>query len=276
MTRAASTTSTVPARGGTRWASGALRPRLLPAAILLVVLGALPLQAQDMLKAITGQDPSQLSTPLRLLALMTVLTLVPSIVLMTTCFPRIVIVLAFLRRAIGTQELPPNQIMLGLALFLTAAVMGPTWKKIYSDGLSPYMEGRIGDAEALERTVAPLKTFMLDRTLRKELRLFIEISRYQEAVSARGDAPEEERLADLPLTIVIPAFLISELKIAFQMGFILYLPFLIIDLIVATTLISMGMLVLPPILISLPLKIMVFVMVDGWSLIVEQLVRSVT
>ena len=230
----------------------------------------------EALQTLAGQEPAQLSTPLRLLVLLTVLSLVPSIVLMTTCFPRIVIVLAFLRRALGTQELPPNQIMIGLALFLTAAVMGPTWKRVYAEGLSPYMEGTIVDGEeAFKRTVQPLKEFMIQRTLRKELRLFVEISRYEEELTARGVSPESENIEQLPLSIVMPAYLLSELKTAFQMGFVLYLPFLVIDLVVATTLISMGMFVLPPILISLPLKVMVFVMVDGWSLIVEQLVRSV-
>ena len=230
----------------------------------------------EALQTLAGQEPAQLSTPLRLLVLLTVLSLVPSIVLMTTCFPRIVIVLAFLRRALGTQELPPNQIMIGLALFLTAAVMGPTWKRVYAEGLSPYMEGTIVDGEeAFKRTVQPLKEFMIQRTLRKELRLFVEISRYEEELTARGVSPESENIEQLPLSIVMPAYLLSELKTAFQMGFVLYLPFLVIDLVVATTLISMGMIVLPPILISLPLKVMVFVMVDGWSLIVEQLVRSV-
>ncbi len=243
---------------------------------LAVLLATSPALGQDdMLRTLTGQDPSQLSTPLRLLVLLTVLSLVPSIVLMTTCFPRIVIVLAFLRRAIGTQELPPNQIMIGLALFLTAAVMAPTWKTIYADALSPYMDGKIGDEEALERSISPLKTFMLERTMRTELRLFVEISKYEEELERQGVTAQEEEIGDLPMRIVVPAYLLSELKIAFKMGFVLYLPFLIIDLIVATTLISMGMLVLPPILISLPLKVMVFVMVDGWSLIVDQLIRSV-
>lgn len=246
--------------------------RACVAVVLCVV--ATPLPAQDVLRTLTGQEPSQLSTPLRLLVLLTVLSLVPSIILMTTCFPRIVIVLSFLRRALGTQELPPNQIMIGLALFLTGAVMAPTWKGIYQDAITPYMEGRIGDQEALDRSMGPLKEFMIRRTQRKELRLFVEISRYEEEMAARGTTAREESVADLPLTVVIPAFLISELKVAFQMGFIVYLPFLIIDLIVSTTLISMGMLVLPPILISLPLKVMVFVMVDGWSLIVEELIKS--
>lgn len=238
-------------------------------------LVATPVQAQDMLRTLTGQDPSQLSTPLRLLAMLTVLSLVPSIVLMTTCFPRILIVLSFLRRAIGTQELPPAQVMVGLALFITAAVMAPTWERVYEDSLSPYMKNEISDGEAYDRAVGPLKTFMLDRSLITDLRLFIEISRYEEKLAAEGKRVEDQEVEDLPLTVVIPAFLISELKVAFKMGFVIYLPFLIIDLIVATTLLSMGMMVLPPFMVSLPLKVMVFVLVDGWHLVVEQLVVSI-
>jgi flagellar biosynthetic protein FliP len=241
------------------------------------VVASTPLGAQeDILRTLAGQEPSQLSTPLRLLALITVLSLVPSIVLMTTCFPRIVIVLSFLRRAIGTQDMPPSQIMVGLALFLTAAIMAPTWNRVYEDALEPYMEGRLSDAEAYRRTVEPLKTFMLARTLRADLRLFVELAGIT-AEPAVGDADgtaASQRLADLPLNVVIPAFLISELRVAFQMGFVIYLPFLIIDLVVATALISMGMMVLPPFMISLPLKVLVFVLVDGWRLTVESLVKS--
>ncbi|MBI4584279.1 MAG: flagellar type III secretion system pore protein FliP [Planctomycetes bacterium] len=230
--------------------------------------------AEDLLRTLTGQEPSQLSTPLRLLALLTVLSLVPSIVLMTTCFPRIVIVFSFLRRAMGTQDLPPSQIMIGLALFLTAAVMTPTWQRIYQEALAPYMEGKLTEEQAFDKAVLPLKSFMLEKTLRKDLRLFVELSRYEEQMAKAGSAAAEESVTALPLQVIIPAFLISELKVSFQMGFVLYLPFLIIDLVVSTTLISMGMLVLPPFMISFPLKVLVFVLVDGWNLIVEQLVKS--
>ena len=192
---------------------------------------------------------------------------------MTTCFPRIVIVFSFLRRAIGTQDLPPSQIMIGLALFLTAAVMAPTWQKIYQEALTPYMEGKMAEEQAFEKAMGPLKDFMLEKTLRKDLRLFVELSRHQE-MQVQGTSATAESVIDLPLKVIIPAFLISELKVSFQMGFVLYLPFLIIDLVVSTTLISMGMLVLPPFMISFPLKVLVFVLVDGWNLIVEQLVKS--
>lgn len=228
----------------------------------------------DMLRTLTGGDPSRLSVPLRILALLTVLTLVPSIVLLTTCFPRIVIVLSFVRRAIGTQELPPNQVIIGLSLFLTAMIMGPVWKEIHSTAIVPYQANEIGEEEAARRALLPLKKFMIDHTLRSDLRLFVELSKYEEDAARRGVSPESEPLTELPITVVVPAFVLSEMKTAFQMGFLLYLPFVIIDLIISTALISMGMLVLPPILISFPLKVLVFVLVDGWRLIVEELVKS--
>ena len=236
--------------------------------------GAGDLLGPDPLRALTGGDPSRLATPLRILALLTVLTLVPSIVLLATCFPRIVIVLSFVRRALGTQELPPNQILIGLALFLTAMIMAPVWEEVHRDALVPYQAGTIGDEEALERALAPLKRFMADRTLRSDLRLFVEVSGYEEEAKREGKWSEAAPVSGLPLKVLLPAFSLSELKVAFQMGFVLYLPFVIIDLIVATALISMGMLVLPPILISLPLKVLVFVLVDGWRIVVQELVRS--
>jgi len=228
----------------------------------------------DILKTLTGSDPTRLAVPLRILGLLTVLTLVPSIILLTTCFPRIVIVLSFVRRAIGTQELPPNQVIIGLALFLTAMIMAPVWEEIHGSAIAPYQEGRIGEEEAVRRALLPLKKFMIDRTLRTDLRLFVELSKYEETAQRKGISAGEEPLTDLPITVVVPSFILSELKTAFQMGFVLYLPFVVIDLIISTALISMGMLVLPPILISMPLKVLVFVLVDGWRLIVQELVRS--
>ena len=229
--------------------------------------------SEDLLRALAGSEPGRLSVPLRILALLTVLTLVPSIILLTTCFPRIVIVLSFVRRAIGTQELPPNQVLIGLALFLTAMVMAPVWEQIRTQALVPYQEKRIGEEEAVRNALLPLKRFMLDRTLRSDLRLFLDLSRYREEAARKGVSAEQP-LTELPITVVVPAFILSELKTAFQMGFVLYLPFVIIDLLISTVLISMGMLVLPPILISLPLKVLVFVLVDGWRLIVQELVKS--
>jgi len=229
---------------------------------------------ENLIRTLTGGNPQRLSVPLRILALLTVLTLVPSIILLTTCFPRILIVLSFVRRAIGTQELPPNQVIIGLALFLTAMIMAPVWEEIHRSAVAPYQEGQINEEEAVRRALLPLKKFMLDRTLRTDLRLMLEISKYREKEAEKGRSVEEEPLIHLPLTVVVPSFILSELKTAFQMGFVLYLPFVIIDLIIGTALISMGMLVLPPILISLPLKVLVFVLVDGWRLVVQELVTS--
>jgi flagellar biosynthetic protein FliP len=260
-------------RGKGRWA--ALAAGLALAGLAPALLGQEPARPEaDLLRTLTGGDPERLSVPLRLLALLTVLTLVPSIVLLTTCFPRIVIVLSFVRRAIGTQELPPNQVIIGLALFLTAMVMAPVWEEIHREALVPYQARRIGEEEAVARALLPLKKFMVDRTLRSDLRFFVELSGWEKEAARKGTRLEEEPLTALPIRVVVPAFLLSELKTAFQMGFVLYLPFVIIDLIISTALISMGMLVLPPILISLPLKVLVFVLVDGWRLVVQELVRS--
>jgi flagellar biosynthetic protein FliP len=233
-----------------------------------------PLIEEDLLRTLSGGNPARLSVPLRILALLTVLTLVPSIVLLATCFPRIVIVLSFVRRAIGTQELPPNQVLIGLSIFLTAMIMAPVWEEIQRTALVPYQANQIGDEEAAARALAPLKKFMVERTLRSDLRLFVELSGYAGEAEKRAAAAGSEPLSSLPITVVAPAFILSELKTAFQMGFVLYLPFVIIDLLISTALISMGMLVLPPILISLPLKVLVFVLVDGWRLVVQELVRS--
>ncbi len=235
---------------------------------------AAPLISEDLIRTLTGGDPSRISVPLRILGLLTVLTLVPSIVLLATCFPRIVIVLSFLRRALGTQELPPNQVIIGLSLFLTAMVMAPVWEEVRRDALTPYQQNQIGDAEALSRALLPLKRFMVNRTLRTDLRLLVELSGHEEELKRQGVSAGAEPLTSLPIQVIVPAFVLSELKTAFQMGFILYLPFVIIDLIVSTALISMGMLVLPPILISFPLKVLIFVLADGWRLIVQELVRS--
>jgi|SRR6185503_15022564 len=233
----------------------------------------LPQAPEDLLRTLTGGDPARLSLPLRILGLLTVLTLVPSIVLLTTCFPRIVIVLSFVRRAIGTQELPPNQVVIGLALFLTAMIMAPVWEDIHRTAIVPYQANQIGDVEAFQRALVPLKKFMVDRTLRSDLRLLVELSGCAEQKGGQ-ETRSEEPLTSLPISVVVPAFILSELKTAFQMGFVLYLPFVIIDLIISTALISMGMLMLPPILISLPLKVLIFVLVDGWRLVVQELVRS--
>ncbi|OGW28122.1 MAG: flagellar biosynthetic protein FliP [Nitrospinae bacterium RIFCSPLOWO2_12_FULL_47_7] len=211
-----------------------------------------------------SSNPEKVSSAIQVLILLTVLTLAPSILIMTTSFSRIIIVLSFLRQAMGTQQTPPNQILVGLALFLTTFVMAPVWSEINEKALQPYLGEKISQAEALQVAEVPLKRFMLRQTREKDLALFINI--------AGGQKPATKE--DAELRMLIPAFIISELKTAFQIGFMIYIPFLILDMVVASVLLSMGMMMLPPVLISLPFKLMLFVMVDGWYLTVGSLMRS--
>ncbi|MFN8548483.1 MAG: flagellar type III secretion system pore protein FliP [Candidatus Eisenbacteria bacterium] len=211
-----------------------------------------------------GGQPRQVATSLQILLLITVLSLVPAILLMFTSFARIVVVLSFLRQAMSTPQLPPNQVLVSLALFLTLFTMAPTLSQVNTAAVQPYLEGKATTVDALKAGSAPLRDFMLRQTREKDLALFVQLAK----------APRPEKPSDLPLTIVTPAFMISELKTAFQIGFMLYLPFLIIDLVVASVLMSMGMLMLPPAMISLPFKILLFVLVDGWNLVTRSLVAS--
>ncbi len=228
-----------------------------------ILLEAEPGGAAEVLRSLTGLDAQNLAVPLRALAIVTVLSVVPSIVLLATSFPRILIVLSFLRRALGTQDLPPTQVVAGLSLILTALVMAPTWQRVYTEAYLPLERGEIADADTvLARAARPLKEFMLAHTFEEDMRLASEISR-----SSEGPADEN-------FLVVLCAFVLSELKVAFQIGFLLYLPFLVIDLAASAVLISMGMFMLPPLLVSLPLKVLVFVLADGWSLVVEQLVAG--
>ncbi|MDX8402110.1 MAG: flagellar type III secretion system pore protein FliP [Mariprofundaceae bacterium] len=209
-------------------------------------------------------DPDAWFTGLKILALLTVLTLAPSILVMMTSFTRILVVFAFLRQALGTQQSPPNQILVGLALFLTVFIMMPVWQKMDAQAITPYLAGSLTQAEAFERGVAPLKDFMLRQTREDDLILFLN--------AAREKKPETA--AATPLHVLIPAFVISELRTAFEIGFLIYIPFVILDLVVASVLMSMGMMMLPPVMISLPLKIILFVLVDGWHLLAESLLQS--
>jgi len=243
--------------------------RFLP---LIAALGALLLPglvaaAAPGLPAVVveGQPGAQsYSLTLQLLILMTAVTLLPSILLMMTAFTRIVIVLAILRQAIGAGQAPPNQVLVGLALFLTFFVMGPVISTINTEAVQPYMAGTIETTEALQRAVVPLKQFMLEQTRESDIATFVGI-----AGGEGYDSPE-----DVPLSVLVPAFATSELKTAFQIGFLLFIPFVIIDLVVASVLMSMGMMMLSPVLISLPFKIMLFVLVDGWSLVMGTLAAS--
>ncbi len=218
-------------------------------------------------------DSKGVSASLQILVLLTVLTLVPSILVMMTAFPRVIVVLALLRQAVGTQQLPPGQILLALSLFVTMLVMAPTWHKIHNEAVTPYFENQMGQAEAFDITAGHLKDFMyrqIDRAGNYEdVYLFLEY-----AEDRVIDPDEKIELSEVPLTVMIPAFMLSELKTAFIMGFRIYLPFLVIDMVIATILLSMGMMMLPPVLISLPFKILLFVLADGWHLVVETLLLS--
>lgn len=205
-----------------------------------------------------------ISAPLQVVLLLTLLGFIPAILMTMTAFTRIVIVFHFLRQALGTQEAPSNQILIGLALFLTVFVMAPTGEQVNELAVQPVLRNEISVTQALERGAPPLRAFMLKQTREADLGLFVELGNV-----ARPDTPEQ-----LPMRVVIPAFILSELKTGFQMGFYLFIPFLLIDLVVSTTLLSMGMLQLPPAMISLPFKVMLFVMIDGWNLLVSSLVRS--
>ena len=208
--------------------------------------------------------PAEVATSVKVLILFTVLSLAPSILMMTTSFTRIIIVLSFLRQALGTQQAPPNQVIVGLALFLTFFVMSPVITKVNSDAFQPFLAGQITQDEAWEKGTAPLKTFMLANTREKDLSVMVGLSKM----------PRPANAGEIGMTVLTPAFVLSELRMAFQMGFLIYLPFLVIDMVVASVLMSMGMMMLPPIMIALPFKLMLFVLVDGWNLVVGSLIKS--
>ena len=213
---------------------------------------------------LTVEGIGAVSAPLQIVVFLTLLTFVPAALVIMTSFTRIAIVFHFLRQALGTQEMPSNQMLIGLTLFLTAFIMAPVAEKINETALQPAMAGTISAAQALDQGAPPLRAFMLKQTREADLALFVEL----------GKLPRPQSPEDLPMRVVIPAYAISELKTGFQMGFFLFVPFLLIDLIVSTTLLSMGMLQLPPAMISLPFKILLFVLIDGWNLLVASLVRS--
>ncbi|MCK4502030.1 MAG: flagellar type III secretion system pore protein FliP [Desulfuromonadales bacterium] len=211
-----------------------------------------------------ANDPGEVSTALQILVVLTILSVAPAILLMTTGFTRIVIVLSFMRQAMGTQSAPSNQIVIGLALFLTFFIMAPVFDQINEQALQPYLDKEISQEQALELALEPMRGFMFSQVGEKDLQLLVDISK----------SPQPENREDISLMTLIPAFMLSELKRAFQMGFLLFIPFLMVDMIVASILMAMGMMMLPPIIISLPFKILLFVLVDGWSLVVGSLVQS--
>lgn len=212
----------------------------------------------------TSDNPKDLALTLQIMAGLTILTIAPSILIMTTSFIRIVVVLSFLRNALSTQNVPSNQIVIALSLFITFYIMSPYWSQANDNGLQPYLAGTITQEEALTQVVNPLRDFMFKQTRESDLALFVNLS--------QAERPEtQEQVSTFTL---IPAYIISELKTSFQMGFMIYIPFIVIDMIVASTLMSMGMMMLPPVMISLPFKILLFVMVDGWHLLIHSLIVS--
>ncbi|MDP7038816.1 MAG: flagellar type III secretion system pore protein FliP [Myxococcota bacterium] len=210
-------------------------------------------------------SPVEISSAMKMAVVFTIVSLAPALVLTSTCFVRFIVVLSVLRNALGVQSMPPTQVLTGLALFLTVAVMAPVGEKVYAEGLGPYLEGQMTAGEAFNRAKEPLQRFMLRQTRETDLRLFYDISQ----------APQPTGPEDVKLHLLLPSFVISELRTAFEMGFMLFLPFLLLDIITASVTMAMGMVMVPPALISLPLKIMLFVVADGWNLLVGSLVRSV-
>jgi flagellar biosynthetic protein FliP len=239
---------------------------------LLLALVSLEVTAQDKILPLPklsvevgkATKPGDVATTLQILFLMTILSLAPALLILTTAFTRIIIVFHFLKQALGTTQVPPPQVLVGLAMFLTFFVMAPTWGKMNDVGLQPYLSNKIGFQEAYDRGVVPLREFMFKQTREEDLGLFLNL--------AKIDKPQNRD--DVPTYVLIPAFAINELRVGFQIGFVLFVPFLIIDMVVSSILMSMGMMMLPPMLVSLPFKVLLFIMVDGWHLIVGTVVRS--
>jgi len=254
----------------------------LPAAIAApLVLCTTPALAQSLNLDLGEGGGSLTGRVIQLLALFTVLSVAPSILIVVTSFTRIIVVLSLMRNALGIQQTPPNSVLISLALFLTAFVMAPTLETAFSDGISPLIEEEISEEEAFTRTVAPFRTFMLEQVRERDLLLFIGLAETGTAPGLTGAPDEEEEVPaaldapdDIPLHSLIPAFMISELRRAFEIAFLIFVPFLLIDMVVASVLMSMGMMMLPPVIISLPFKLIFFVLLDGWYLIAGSLVQS--
>lgn len=243
----------------------------LVGALLIGGLLASPLCAQSLpsLPSLTigleqAEKPQQVSVLLQILFLLTVLSLAPAILVMTTSFTRLAVVFSMLRQALGTQQMPPNQIMIGLALLLTFFLMTPVYQQIHTDALKPYLNEEISQEDALKKALDPMREFMFKQTRKKDISLFMNISK----------SKKPQTLEEIPTTVLISSFVISELKTAFEIGFLIYIPFLVIDMVVASVLLSMGMMMLPPFMVSLPFKLMLFVLVDGWNLLVGSMIKS--
>lgn len=244
-------------RRALRWAIGLM-------ALALVVMVPRLVFAESIRIDLNDTSHQQMGSALKIVALMTALSLAPAILMTTTCFVRIAVVFSFLRMALGTQNAPPQQVLVGLSLFLTAAIMAPTFVSINSEALQPYLDGKMGGAQAYATGSKPLRQFMIKQTRQDDLELFYEINR----------AERPKTVDDIEMHLLIPAFVLSELRTAFEMGFMLFIPFLVLDLIVASLTMALGLVMLPPAMLSLPLKVMVFVLADGWNLLVGSLVRS--
>jgi flagellar biosynthetic protein FliP len=243
---------------------GILSALLLICAMNPAVAAETPDGAPSLTLRLGDGTPQQMSTVVQILLLLTVLSLAPALIMMVTSFTRIVVVLSFLRHALGTQQTPPNQVLISLALFLTLFVMSPVWQKVNAEALQPYLEQKATQSEALGRAADSARGFMLKQVREKDLALFVDMAKL----------PPPKSPSELPIHVVIPAFMISELRTAFQIGFLIFLPFLIIDIVVASILMSMGMMMLPPVMVSLPFKLILFVLADGWFLVVGSLVKS--
>ena len=248
---------------------------IFPVALFLLLISGIPVRAADVpLPSVpipsfqiglgVARSPQDVTVSLQILALLTVLSLAPAIFMMMTSFTRILVVLGFVRRAIGLQQEPPNQVLVTLALFLTFYTMAPTWTQVYDNALSPYMAGRISAGNAWRETVAPMRKFLLAYTREQELSLMVRMAKME-----RPRNPD-----DVPMKILLPAFMLSEMKTAFQMGVVIFIPFIVVDMIVSSVLMAMGMIMLPPMMISLPFKVLLFVMVDGWHLLIKSLIVS--
>jgi flagellar biosynthesis protein FliP len=250
--------------------SGSVVRLLVIAAVILMVISVQVAPAAGKpfsgleLRIGGGDDKGGLTTPMQIFLLLTLLSVVPAILISVTSFTRMIIVTHFLRQALGTQTMPPNQVLVGLSLFLTFFIMQPVAERVNQEALQPMLNGKITEMQALDQACIPLRQFMLRYTREKDLALFLNIAKQ----------PKPRNMQDLSMRILIPSYMISELKTAFQIGFVLYIPFLVIDMVVASILLSMGMMQLPPVVVSTPFKILLFVMVDGWNLVLGSLVKS--
>lgn len=242
---------------------------LLSACLIIIAVSASMAGAQSAARGLAGLVPSpdkpqELAASLKLLLGLSVLSLAPSLLIMLTSFTRIIIILSFLRSALGTQQAPPNAILIGLALFLTFFIMQPVWQQVDGEALKPYMAGKIGYEAAVTKAAVPVRGFLMQHTREKDLGLFITLARQ----------PRPQKASEVSFGALVPAFIISELRTGFQIGFVLFIPFVVLDIVVSSVLMSLGMMMLPPVMVSLPLKILLFVMVDGWQLVMKTIVMS--